>query len=63
MMMQAKHCANYLYDIDVNYNIKINGNSLMFFFLPAILQWNPSIADTLGTAKSVLISEVSTFQG
>ena len=26
------------------------------------LQWNLSIADTLGTAKHVLISEVSTFQ-
>ena len=27
------------------------------------IQWNLSIADTLGTAESVLISEVSTFQG
>ena len=27
------------------------------------LQWNLSIADTFGTAKSVLISKVSTFQG
>ena len=29
----------------------------------SIIQWNLSIADTLGTAESVLISEVSTFQG
>ena len=27
------------------------------------IQWNLSIADTLVTAESVLISEVSTFQG
>ena len=28
-----------------------------------IIQWNLSITDILGTAESVLISEVSTFQG
>ena len=27
------------------------------------LQWNLSIADTFGTAETVLISEASTFQG
>ena len=27
------------------------------------VQWNLSIVDTLGTAKHVLISEVSLFQG
>ena len=30
---------------------------------PKLLQWNPSTMDTLGTASSVLIKEVSSFQG
>ena len=28
-----------------------------------VVQWIPSIVDTLGTAENVLISEVPSFQG
>ena len=33
------------------------------FIGKALVQWNLSIADTLGTAENILITEVSSFQG
>ena len=42
---------------------KMTVYELSHYTLHLHIQWNLSIADTLVTAKSVLISEVSTFQG
>ena len=35
----------------------------IIYLLQYCIQWNLSIADTLGTAENVLIIEVSSFQG
>ena len=41
---------------------KYNGPGATECLVNAV-QWNPSIKDTIGTGKSVLIREVSSFQG
>ena len=46
----------------LQYNVHVHVHVELNVHVSVIVQWNLSIVDTIGTAQSVLIIEVSLFQ-